>query len=71
MPDKKILAEWWCELNEFLLPKVLKSLKPDVVHVRIMEWIEKRIGKKECLKEWNKEEGMITTPKDRINRLRE
>lgn len=50
MLTKEQLAEYWCRLNVFDWPP---NLPKD--YWSVMCWISSRIGIKECLREWNKD----------------
>lgn len=58
----KQLAEFWCSLNSFEWPPELGD-KPagygdrddDKSGIKIMGLIERELGIKECLREWNKD----------------
>ncbi len=50
------LAKWWCMLNRWGWPRRLHGHSADTTPQErwaVMNWIVKRIGKIECLKEWN------------------
>lgn len=57
---KAQLASWWSELNHYGWPGELPFPEPSEYiangrRSQIMNWIMKRIGLKECLRDWNKE----------------
>lgn len=46
---------FWCELNHGKLPKELINIDKGFFTISdIMKYISNTIGKKECLREWNK-----------------
>lgn len=55
-----ILAQWWCDLNRWRWPSDLADEEPKE-HIpggrrtQIMNWINEKIGMKECLRYWNRE----------------
>ena len=59
--DKNILAVWWCILNHGKWPRELEHYRDPQIDLtgpgvwRIMSWIDKQIGYKECLRVWNDE----------------
>lgn len=57
---EKRLAEMWCELNKYLVPKELKGMSPIFNHgddaMGAMKLIESLVGKENCLKEWNQDQ---------------
>ena len=57
--DKKTLARWWCQFNRFKIPEDFPGPKPATPpggNWFIMQQIEDKIGLKECLREWNKDQ---------------
>jgi len=52
--DNKTLASWWSILNRHEWPEGLDELI-ESQRWPIMCWIEDKIGRKECLRDWNKE----------------
>jgi hypothetical protein len=58
-----MLAEWWCLLNRFEWPKegigepepIPQPWRPNTRRSQLMYAIVERIGKRECLREWNRE----------------
>ena len=64
-PD--ILVRWWCLLNNWQWPKELfPTEKPDLNRVgsesrrtQIMDYINKKVGNRYCLLEWNREEESV------------
>ena len=59
--DTEILAKWWCTLNRYELPEDLPDPEPAESvpggrRGKIMSFIMAKIGKKECLREWNKDD---------------
>lgn len=54
------LAAWWSLLNSWGWPDALpdpepRESKPGGRRGKIMDWIQGKIGFKECLRDWNKE----------------
>jgi len=58
--DAATLAEWWCVLNRFGWPLPTPGPRPGDPSstgnrvLDIMFWISCRIGRKECLRAWNR-----------------
>jgi len=64
--DMPTLASWYCQLNEWEWPPELPDPEPRMKHLRgrrgaMMDWIESKIGHKECLRQhWKRHD--IETP---------
>lgn len=54
------LASWWSMLNRFEWPDELPNPEPAEYvkngrRSQLMSWINMKIGRKECLRDWNKD----------------
>ena len=58
--DSLTLAEWHCQLNQWKWPHELPNPEeptyiPDGRRIQIMDWINRIIGMKLCVRVWNKD----------------
>ena len=58
--NETTLAKWWCELNRWCWPAALPDAeaRPErnegfERRAQIMQWIERLVGTKVCLRAWN------------------